>query len=306
MNKINHSINKLKFFLKRVYLNDRAISLYQIFKIFILKIREDEIFERSLAVAFSFTLATFPLIIFFFALIPFINVFIEEIDSNRIMEFLYQVIPANMFEITQETILDLVSIKRGGLLSFGVLAALFLSTNGFNTLIKTFNSCHKVIENRGFFQTRITALILTLIFSAVTIFAIILSTISGVLIDWINSSNYFFNDFGYYTYIFSIVILFIIFYLVITSIYYFAPVIHNKWKFFSSGSTIASLGCVAISLVFSYYLNNFSTYNKIYGSIGVLIAFMGWVYLISAILLIGFEWNTSIDIALKKVKQKIS
>ena len=113
MNKINHSINKLKFFLKRVYLNDRAISLYQIFKIFILKIREDEIFERSLAVAFSFTLATFPLIIFFFALIPFINVFIEEIDSNRIMEFLYQVIPANMFEITQETILDLVSIKRG-------------------------------------------------------------------------------------------------------------------------------------------------------------------------------------------------
>ena len=52
-----------------------------------------------------------------------------------------------------------------------------------------------------------------------------------------------------------------------------------------------------------FYLNNFSTYNKIYGSIGVLIAFMSWIYLISSMLLIGFEWNTSIDIALKKNKK---
>ena len=49
--------------------------------------------------------------------------------------------------------------------------------------------------------------------------------------------------------------------------------------------------------------DDFSTYNKIYGSIGVLIAFMSWIYLISSMLLIGFEWNTSIDIALKKNKK---
>ena len=91
--------------------------------------------------------------------------------------------------------------------------------------------------------------------------------------------------------------------MVIASTYFFAPVVHNKWNFFSSGSTIASIGCVLITLLFSFYLNNFSTYNKIYGSIGVLIAFMSWVYLISSMLLIGFEWNTSIDIALKKNKK---
>lgn len=304
MNKIKKTKNKLRSLLQGFYLRNTAVNLYQIFKIFIQKIREDEIFERSLAVAFSFTLAAFPLIIFFFALIPYINIFIPEINSNKIMDFLYQIIPTNMYDITKETILDLISIKRGGLLSFGVLASLFLSTNGFNTLIKTFNSCYKVVENRGFFETRITALILTLIFSIVAIFAIILSTISAFFADWLNSADYFFNDFVYYTYLFSIIILFIIFYLVITSIYYFAPVIHNKWKFFSSGSTLASIGCVMITLVLSYYLNNFSTYNKIYGSIGVLIAFMGWVYVVSTILLIGFEWNTSIDIALKKIKEK--
>lgn len=304
MNKIENTKKILRSFLQGFYLKNTAISLYQITKIFILKIREDEIFERSLAVAFSFTLGAFPFIIFLFALIPYINVFVPEINSEKIMGFLYQIMPTNMYDITKETILDLISIKRGGLLSFGVLAALFLSTNGFNTLIKTFNSCHKVIENRGFFETRITALILTLIFSLVAIFSILLSTISAFLTDWLHSNSYFFNDFLYYTYLFSVIILFIIFYLVITSIYYFAPVIHNKWKFFSSGSTLASIGCVIITLAFSYYLNNFSTYNKIYGSIGVLMAFMGWVYVISTILLIGFEWNTSIDIALKKIKEK--
>ena len=303
MNKINKTKNKIRSFLQGIYLKNSAISLYQIFKIFIKKINEDEIFERSLAVAFSFTLGAFPFIIFLFALIPYINIFIPEVNSEKIMDFLNQIMPSNMYDITKETILDLVSIKRGGLLSFGVLAALFLSTNGFNTLIKTFNSCYKLDEQRGFFKTRFTALILTLIFLIVAIFSILLSTVGAFFTTWLNSNNYFFYDFFYYTYIYSILILFIIFYLVITSIYYFAPVIHNKWKFFSSGSTIASIGCVLITLLFSFYLNNFSTYNKIYGSIGVLIAFMSWVYLISSILLIGFEWNTSIDIALKKNKK---
>ena len=303
MNKINKTKNKIRSFLQGIYLKNSAINLYQIFKIFIKKINEDEIFERSLAVAFSFTLGAFPFIIFLFALIPYINIFIPEINSEKIMGFLNQIMPSNMYDITKETILDLVSIKRGGLLSFGVLAALFLSTNGFNTLIKTFNSCYKLDEQRGFFKTRFTALILTLIFLIVAIFSILLSTVGAFFTTWLNSNNYFFYDFFYYTYIYSILILFIIFYLVITSIYYFAPVIHNKWKFFSSGSTIASIGCVLITLLFSFYLNNFSTYNKIYGSIGVLIAFMSWVYLISSMLLIGFEWNTSIDIALKKNKK---
>ncbi len=303
MNKINKTKNKIRSFLQGIYLKNSAISLYQIFKIFIKKINEDEIFERSLAVAFSFTLGAFPFIIFLFALIPYINIFIPEVNSEKIMNFMNQIMPSSMYDITKETILDLVSIKRGGLLSFGVLAALFLSTNGFNTLIKTFNSCYKLDEKRGFLKTRLTALILTLIFLIVAIISILLSTLGAFFTTWLSSTNYFFYDFFYYTYIYSISILFIIFYLVITSIYYFAPVIHNKWKFFSSGSTIASIGCVLITLLFSFYLNNFSTYNKIYGSIGVLIAFMSWVYLISSMLLIGFEWNTSIDIALKKNKK---
>ena len=139
--KIDKSINELKDYSKKIYLKGKRISIYTVFKIFKSKLIEDEIFERSLAVAYSFTLATFPLIIFLFTLIPYINTWIPEIDSIKILAFLEGIMPSNMYEITEATIADLVETKRGGLLSLGVIASLFLSTNGFNTLIKTFNSC---------------------------------------------------------------------------------------------------------------------------------------------------------------------
>ena len=305
-NSIQKFFNFFQLLFKRIYLVGRMVTYYSVYKIFINKLREDEIFERALAVAFSFTLASFPLIIFLFTLIPYINAWIPEIDSTKILLFLEGVMPKDMYAIAKNTIFDLVETKRGGLLSLGVISSLFLSTNGFNTLIKTFNSCHKVRENRSFYETRLIALILTLLFFVVAIVAIVLSAVGDFTINLMLEYNLF-KDVEYYTImLFKLLILFVSFYLAISSIFYFAPVIHNKWTFISSGSIISAIGCVAISLAFSYYINNFPTYNKLYGSIGILIAYMGWIYFISTIILIGFEWNTSIDIAIKKLRSKFN
>ncbi len=302
----NYIIIFFRVIFKRLYLVGNTVTYYSVFKIFRTKLREDEIFERSLAVAFSFTIASFPLIIFLFTLLPYINAWIPEINSEKILIFLQNIMPENMFSITKNTILDLVETKRGGLLSFGVISSIFLSSNGFNTLIKTFNSCHRIRENRSFYETRLIAMLLTFIFFIVTIVAIVLSTLGDFIINIILEYNVF-KDVEYYTInIYKLISLFISFYLLITSIFYFAPVKHNKWTFISSGSIISTIGCVIISLAFSYYIINFPTYNKLYGSIGILIAYMGWVYVISSIILVGFEWNTSIDIAINKLKSKFN
>lgn len=304
-NRLKNTIDIIRSLFKSLYLIDNKISYYNVYKIFIKKLAEDEIFERSLAVAFSFTIATFPLIIFLFTLIPYINSLIPEIDSTKILFFLEQVMPQNMYNIAENTILDLVETKRGGLLSFGVIFSLLLSSNGFNTLIKTFNSCHKIRENRSFIETRLIAIILTLVFFIVILIAIVLSTLGDYLINIILNYNLFDNVEYYTIMLIKILILFISFYLGISSIFYFAPVMHNRWTFISSGSIISAIGCVLISLAFAFYINNFPTYNKLYGSLGILIVYMGWVYVVSSIILVGFEWNTSIDIAIKKIKAKI-
>lgn len=74
---------------------------------------------------------------------------------------------------------------------------------------------------------------------------------------------------------------------------------HYNWSFFSIGSTIATLAILALSYGFSYYVSNFSSYNKVYGSIGVLIALMAWVQLVTIILLFGYEINASLHYARK-------
>lgn len=90
-----------------------------------------------------------------------------------------------------------------------------------------------------------------------------------------------------------------VFFFAISFIYYFGPAVHYNWKFFSVGSFVATLGCLGVSYVFSYYITNFGTYNKVYGSIGVLIALMIWVQLITIVLLFGYEINASLHHGIK-------
>ena len=90
----------------------------------------------------------------------------------------------------------------------------------------------------------------------------------------------------------------------ISSIYYLGPSIQQRWSFFSPGSILAASFCLAASFLFSAYISNFQLYNKIYGSIGALIALMIWIYMISAILLMGYTVNASIDVALDRLQVK--
>ena len=89
------------------------------------------------------------------------------------------------------------------------------------------------------------------------------------------------------------------FFIAISCVYYFGPAVHYNWSFFSIGSVVATLAALGISYGFSFYLTNFASYNKVYGSIGALIALMAWVQLITVVLLFGFEINASLHYARK-------
>ncbi|MGQ9848069.1 MAG: YihY/virulence factor BrkB family protein, partial [Bacteroidales bacterium] len=84
------------------------------------------------------------------------------------------------------------------------------------------------------------------------------------------------------------------FFFSISFLYYFAPARKSKFRIFSAGSTIATFLVLLISLGFSYYVNHFGQYNKLYGSLGTIIVIMLWMYFNSFALLIGYELNWSI------------
>ena len=111
-------------------------------------------------------------------------------------------------------------------------------------------------------------------------------------------------DYLYELKAFEFVVFAILFQIAISSIYVFAPAVKNRWKFFSIGALFATVSILLVSLVFGYYVNNFGSYNKVYGSIGTLIGFMIWVQAIAYLLIVGFIINAGIDEAKAKIISK--
>ena len=283
-------------FLKRIKIRQGRTSLYRALIIFIDRVSDNQTFEKAYGVAFNFTLALFPSIIFLFALIPYIHEVIPSLSQGEILHFMEDVLPRPIWEAAAETIWDLLRVKREGLVSFGVLFALFLATNGVNSLMKSFNASYKTVENRSFIKTRWIALNLTVLLALAFILSILLLVVGQVVLQWLLEFGILNENFTYYLIIFlRFLVIFVAFYLAVASIYYWGPAIHDKWRFFSLGSVLATLLCIAVSFGFTFYVASFGTYNKVYGSLGTLIALMIWQYLMSAILLLGFEFNASLD-----------
>ncbi len=282
------------------------VSLYKILRIFLNNLMDDEILDRANGVAFNFILAIFPAIIFLFTLIPYVTVFFPEINTESIMQLLGDQIPASMYEVMSSTLTDIISIQRGGLLSFGFIFSLYLSTNGMMALMRAFNACYRTTENRGAIKTRLIATGLTINMAIALFLAVILLVVGQLALeyvlnnlpefDWLDMSS--FNVF--LLFVLRFLALFIAFFLAISFVYYFGPAIHYNWRFFSVGSVLATLFSLAVSYGFSFYITNFGTYNKVYGSIGALIALMVLIQLITIVLLVGYEVNTSIHDAIRK------
>lgn len=279
-------------FLQSIYLWDTTVSLYHVLRILWKKIITFDIDQRAASVSYSFLLAVFPGVLFLFTLIPFVP--IENLDV-LIMNFLRDAIPRGIYENTSNTIQDIVSRRRSDVLSFGFFFTVFAATNGMMALMRAFNMALKVREKRSYLKARFIALFLTLLLIVVLISAILVLIVGTIIIDFLFSKGLLNENFNFY--LLQIVRyggIFLIFYLGICAIYYFAPAVHKRLRFFNFGALIASVLSILITNLFSFYLANFSSYNKLYGSIGTLIALMVWVYLVALILILGFEINISV------------
>jgi membrane protein len=293
--------NRLRVFLQQVYLWDTTVSLYIVLKILTSKLVQIDIDQRASSVAYSFVLAVFPSIIFIFTLIPYIP--IRHIDL-QIMNMLAQVMPQELYKVAQVTITEIVSKPRGDILSLGFIIALYASTSGMMSLMRAFNMSNKSKENRSFIKSRLIALLLTFLLASVLVIAIATLIVGRIIADLMLEEGFLSANLTYYSLnIITYLVVFALFLISISIIYFFAPAIQRRWRFFNIGSIISSILIILITNLFSYYLSNFASYNKVYGSIGTLIALMIWLYLIALILILGFDINISLREAKSDLKR---
>lgn len=268
-----------------------GLSIYDVTIFFWKGLMEGAITTRASSLAFNFFLAFFPSIIVFLTLIPYIPVTgLQE----TLMELLNVVLPPSTNEITFNALDDIINNTRASLLSIGFLLALYFSTNGINSLIEAFNASYHIRENRPIIQQRILSLGLTLLLSFMLIIAMGLIIFGKFVVSYLTEYKLITQYAGELILYGKWFTILLVLWLGISVLFHLGPSIKSKWKLFTPGSILATLGIIITSIGFNYYINHFSQYNKIYGSIGTLMIILIWMYFNSIILLTGFELNASI------------
>lgn len=187
-----------------------------------------------------------------------------------------------------------------GLLSFGLLLALFFASNAMMGLMRSFNKNYIGFKKRKGLHDRWVAIRLTVLIFGLVLGCLILLLTQSVVLKWIGiKSNSWINVIYYLRWIFIIALV----YYSIAFIYKYAPAVHKRWKLVSPGTILATFLSIMASLGFSAFVNNFGRYNALYGSIGTVIVLMALIYINSLVLLIGFELNVSIK-TLKAIAEK--
>lgn len=300
----NHQVKRLVEWLRTTMLFRESVSLYDILANIHKNNHRYDIDQRASAVAYSLTLACFPAIIFLFTLVPYIP--IDNLD-DQIMGVLRELMPRGIYQDAKSTIEDIISRPRNSVLSLGFIFALVASTNGMLSLMRSFDMVYEDEETRGFLETRGVATLLTIVLVAVMFLLIVLlivgDAVKGIITEWhIINDNWIVSSLSFTRYLVSFGALM----LAISIIYRFAPSKGSRYAFVNTGSIISSVLILLSTYGFSFYLSRFTSYNKLYGSIGTMIALMIWFYLLAFLLILGFEVNAGIASAGKKVTSKRS
>lgn len=266
-----------------------GVSLYDFAHILFNELRRSRLNERSGAVTYSFVMALPPTILFFFSLVPYVP--LGDLESS-IHQFIDLVTPdSDLRNSLRGFIDDFLHKEQRGVLSFGVLLTLYFSSNGIVGLIRSFERSHPGFVRRSGIRQRWMAIKLTLML----IFVVIL-TLAMLLIQTNVVNAYLQRLFPSVAAVklLSLVVVLLLILLSISMVYRYGPSMRNPFPLITPGSVFATLGIGIATSVFFWAVNNFLNYNRVYGPIGSVIAFMVWMWLNTLIILVGYEINISI------------
>jgi membrane protein len=270
----------------------QGFSLHTVGHVYIKQIRKVGMYERAAGISFNLVVALPAAMLFLFSIIPY---FPEAINFKRQILHLFKDLTPNSttYRFIEGLLNDLLK-KHVGVFSFGFVLLMFYASNAMIGIIRTFDK--SVSEKKVYFlhkrwrAIKLTAILLLLMLGSLLILIgqeQLATILKGVFhmkrrakIPWWDGVRWF-------------IIIAFIFY-GIALIYKFAPSVTKRWKLFSPGSVFATILIMITTMIFSYWVNNFSSYNKVYGSIGTVLVMMMLIYINSLIMLIGFELNVSI------------
>ncbi|XEC93223.1 YihY/virulence factor BrkB family protein [Paenibacillus tarimensis] len=262
------------------------------------RFRDDEVPALGAQLTYYLILSFFPFLIFLVTILGYIHLSEEELIAG-----ITRLMPAESGGLVTTLVSD---AKAGGtrtVLSIGMIATLWAASNGINAVIKGLNKAYDEEENRAFWKVRGISLLSTLVLVIIILTAMVMLVFGQMIGKQIfHALDYpagFERTWATAKYVIPLVVMTVVFIL----LYKIAPNRRMTFREVVPGSLFATLGWIATSLLFSFYVNEFGSYTTIYGSLGGVILLLIWLYLSSIIILFGGEINAALAFA-RAGKQK--
>ncbi|MDO7542632.1 MAG: YihY/virulence factor BrkB family protein [Flavobacteriaceae bacterium] len=278
-----------------------SFSFYDLVEMYLAGLVRGAFTARAGSVSFSFFMALFPFLLFVLNLLPFIP--IQNFDVV-LLEFIEALLPQETHTFFTTIFQDIQSKPRGGLLSSVFILSIFLTANGVSSIFASFEESYHVDLTRNFFKqyfiaVGVSVLLAFLLLVAVAVFIFFEIYFLRNLPDFVTNTVNWIR-------IGQLIFFVILAYFSISTLYFFGTVEGRISRFFSAGAFMTTLLLISSTYLFGVYVDRFSTYNQLYGSIGALLLFMLYTWINSILLLLGFELNATLNKLNKKSKVNIS
>lgn len=267
--------------------NNNKMSKIDFIIHFIVKVRRDDIVSLASQLAYYLVLAFFPFLIFLITLIGFIKP-----NPQQVIEGLNAILPTSVFELINTTVDDVIRSQNAGLLGVSVLLTIWTASSGFRAVIKGINKAYNIEDDRSYIKRSIISYISTIVLAFTIILTLALLVFGNIigeqLINLLPLNGLMAVIWNILRYVVIVFVLIFVF----AAIYRYTPTKRFKWREVIPGAIVTTLGWLILSLGFSFYINNFGNYSRLYGSLAAVFVLMIWLFLTSMMFIFGVEINS--------------
>jgi len=260
----------------------------------------DEMPTYASALAYQMLFSLFPFLLFLIAMIGFLHLpdFFSWLREQASL-----VLPGKALD-SVNPVIDQLQQSKGGLLSFGIIAALWTASAAVRSLMSAMNAAYDVAEGRPLWKRLPLSVLYTVGLAGMLLCAAALMVLGPQVMNWVA------GQIGLESITVTIwtiarwPVVVLLLTLAVALMYYLMPDVDQRFRFLTPGAVLAVVVWILASMGFAYYVTNFADYNAMYGSIGAIIILLLYFYISSAVLLLGAEMNAVIEHMSEEGKDK--
>lgn len=257
----------------------------------------DDVGGMAAELTYRFFLALFPFFIFLAALGGFAARALNVDDpTGTVMDWIGDALPEDAAGVVETQLTQVIEGRDGGLLSIGIIGALWAASGGIAAFIKATNRAYDVSETRPFYKKYALALGLTILAGLFIVGAFLVFFVTQFLGQQIADRLGMGSGFATALDIMRWPTVIVLLMFGVAFMYWIAPNIEgNKFRLVSPGAVLFIVVWLVATLLFGWYVGNMGSYQATYGALGGIVVALLWLYITSIVLILGAEVNAIVE-----------